>query len=79
MKIVYKIYKVDTINVDVEEHSNGYYAPTLIRPTVLREVHQEGWSEDTFNTEAEAEQYIEKNLVKEWGDTYTIVKQYSFN
>lgn len=79
MKIVFKIYKVDTINVDVEQHSQGYYAPRLIKPTILREVFQEGWSEDTFNTEVEAEKYIQENLIKEYGETYTILKQYSFN
>lgn len=81
MRIVYKIYKIDTVDVGVEVHTEAYgYGHTRIAPTVLREVYQEDWqSKDTFDTEAEAEQYIQNNLIKEYGDTYTILKEYRYD
>ena len=78
MRIKYKIYKVDTIDVDTEVHSNGYDAPTRIKPTVLRELRRVSWEdEDTFDSLSSAEEYLEKNLIKEYGDTYTIIKEYN--
>lgn len=81
MKIVYKIYEIDTINVEVEHYTGDYgYGSTQIPPTVLRTPYQEDWTaKDTFDTEEEAEQYIKKHLIKEYGETYTILKQYSFD
>ena len=48
----------------------------MIFPTVLREVYQESiFSEDTFDTLEEAEKYLEKNFIKEYGATYTILPE----
>lgn len=80
MKKQYKIYRVDTINVDPEVILGDYgYGSTTIRPTILRELYQEDFgSEDTFNSLEEAEYYIKENLIKEYGETYTILTEYSY-
>ena len=80
MKITYKIYRVDTINVDVNTYIGDYgYGSTQIRPTVLRRLYQPNLGEeDTFDTLVEAERYLQENLITEYGDTYTILKEYEY-
>ncbi len=79
MKKVYKIYELSTVNVDPEQHQQDYSPPKIIFPTVLRDIYQEDFgSQDTFNSLEEAEYYIKENLIKEYGDTYTILIQYSY-
>lgn len=79
MKIQYKIYEISTANVDPEQYQESYDPLTVIFPTVLRKVYQRSiMSEDTFDSLLEAETYLENNLIKEYGDTYTIVKEYSY-
>lgn len=81
MKKTYKIYKIDTINVDVEHYRGDYgYGSTQIPPTVLRGVYQDGWDKkDTFDSLEEAEIYLQNNLIKEYGDSYTILIEYSYD
>ena len=80
MKVTYKIYKVDSINVDSETHIGDYgYGSTTIHPTVLRSLYQPNFGDkDTFDTLVEAERYLENNLIEEYGDTYTILKEYNY-
>ena len=80
MKVQYKIYTVGSINADPEEFIQNYgYGKDIKYPVVLRPLFLEGFEdEDTFDSLPEAETYLEKNLIEEYGNTYTIVKEYSY-
>lgn len=81
MRKVYKIYEIDTIDVNAQVNIGDYgYGATTIYPTVLRELYQPGWEEeDTFDTLVEAEKYIEDNLIHQYdGTKYTILTEYYY-
>ena len=81
MRIVYKIYKVDTINVDVEIHVEQYgYGHTEVYPTVLREIQEDGdYYNGEFGSETNAEKFLSENLLKEYGEKYVILKEYRYD
>lgn len=79
MKIVYKIYEITIINVE----------PTIIReqygtrnifPTILKEFYIENDYDEAgvFDTLEAAEEYMKTEVVKDYGDEYTILKEYRY-
>lgn len=80
MKTQYKIYVVGTINSDPEENLHNYgYGKDIKYPMVFRPLFLESYEdEDTFDSLEAAEHYLKEKLIKEYGETYTIVKEYSF-
>lgn len=81
MKIQYKIYVVGSINSDPEEFLHSYgYGKDVTYPVVLRPLFLESFEDkDTFDSLTAAEQYLDEKLLKEYGETYTIIKEYSYD
>jgi hypothetical protein len=81
MKKVYKIYEVSIASVDHKQYQQGHNPPKIIFPTVLREVFQGNilYDEDTFDTLEAAEAYLQDNLITRYGNTYTILTQYTYD